>query len=398
MKKIAVLIVVIPSLFLIACSDVISFNNEVIEPATYSFIRNGENTVSFPEQTTYIIMAEELVNAFTDVANTEFSLNGMFNHQEGEDDFLDTNLNSSSLSIRTNIANSIDYYPEGEDDQNVIAIKEDFDDLITEQVTVVFPNGDKDAVKASAGKILKINDETIIYVDGRGVELNEYFNKALLGGLFMDQILNDHLSSALLDNNSNVRDNDEEVLSEGENYTNMEHEWDQAYGFLYGTNGVEEDFFLSESISLVNADADFSGIADDILSAFKLGRAAIVAKNYDIREDQAEIIKEKISLVIAVRAVYNLEKGMDNWESDKGLAFHQISKALGYIYSLQFTRKPNTTTTPAPYFTKAEVDVFLTRLLGTGDGLWEINTINTLTSISTDIATAFDFTVLEASN
>jgi len=45
------------------------------------------------------------------------------------------------------------------------------------------------------------------------------------------------------------------------------------------------------------------------LDAFKRGRAAIVAGDYDERDVQADIIKEKISWVIGIRAIYYLQQG-----------------------------------------------------------------------------------------
>ena len=40
--------------------------------------------------------------------------------------------------------------------------------------------------------------------------------------------------------------------------------------------------------------AQLSKIAQEIFDAFKLGRAAIVAKDYEVRDQQADIIKEKV--------------------------------------------------------------------------------------------------------
>ena len=42
------------------------------------------------------------------------------------------------------------------------------------------------------------------------------------------------------------------------------------------------------------------GIADAIYDAFKLGRAAIVAKDYTLRDEQAAIIKVELSKVVGV--------------------------------------------------------------------------------------------------
>ena len=77
-----------------------------------------------------------------------------------------------------------------------------------------------------------------------------------------------------------------------------------------------------------------------------------MAKDYNERDRQADIIRENISEVVGVRAVYYLQAGKDM--TDKAKAFHALSEGVGFIYSLQFTRKPGT---DAPYFSKNEVDV-----------------------------------------
>ena len=184
----------------------------------------------------------------------------------------------------------------------------------------------------------------------------------------------------------------------------MEHFWDEAYGYAYGLNAdpanpnddLGADSFLNEYIERANADSDFEGIADEIFQAFKLGRAAIVANNYEVRDAQAAIIKEKISEVIAIRAIYYLQGGKVTLEADTpnyGSAFHALSEAYGFVYSLQFTRNPINN---APYFSKAEVDAFLLDLMDDGsNGLWDVQAA-TLDAISEAIAVRFEFSVAQA--
>ncbi len=165
----------------------------------------------------------------------------------------------------------------------------------------------------------------------------------------VDQILNNYLSPAVLDAASNTADNDGDLLNSGENYTTMEHKWDEAFGYVYGNEAdmaapaLGADSFLNKYLSKVEADSDFQEIPGEIYDAFKLGRAAIVAKDYVTRDAQAEILREKISEIIGMRAVYYLQQGKHNLPTDKGGAFHDLSEGIGFIYSLQFTRKPNST-------------------------------------------------------
>jgi hypothetical protein len=179
----------------------------------------------------------------------------------------------------------------------------------------------------------------------------------------------------------------------------MEHKWDEAFGYLYGTEAditapvLNNDSFLNKYLDRVKGDPDFSTIAEEIYNAFKLGRAAIVAKDYGTRSEQAEILREKISEVIGVRAVYYLVSGGKDLATDKAKAFHSLSEGIGFVYSLQFTRMPNST---APYFTKAEVDGFMATLQA-GNGFWDI-TPTALNEMAATIAAKFNFTLEQAAD
>jgi hypothetical protein len=48
----------------------------------------------------------------------------------------------------------------------------------------------------------------------------------------------------------------------------MEHNWDEAYGYIYGVDGTK---FWASYISQVNADVDFNTLTADIDLAFRKG-------------------------------------------------------------------------------------------------------------------------------
>ncbi|RKR12308.1 uncharacterized protein DUF4856 [Maribacter vaceletii] len=369
-------------------------------PASYSFERDGSSTVSYSGQTTRILMGQEFLDALKETSNTKADLESMFAHVEGGADFSDADLNTSSKSIRSKTAASTDFFSANTTDAN--AIKVDFDGWIAAQVEEVFPNWDTDATAGVAGKIQEAGGGSTRYVNGNGLEYNQAINKALIGALMADQALNNYLSPAVLDAGDNITNNDADVADkDGVTYTTMEHKWDEAYGYVYGLNVDEAnpnddlgaDNFLNKYIGRVEGDADFAGIADEIFQAFKLGRAAIVAKDYTVRDEQAQIIREKISEVIAIRAVYYLQQAKANLGADYASAFHDLSEGFGFVYSLQFTRKPNT---EEPYFTKSQVDSFIATLLE-GNGFWDI-TEDTLDTMSDTISAAYNFTTAEAAN
>lgn len=381
---------------LMSCSsnDDSSSNDGLNAPATYQFTREGSTTVNYSDQITAIIMAEEFVSALIDNGKTEVELNGMFTNTGNH--FSTSALNQSTLRLRNSVADSYDFF--ASNTATADAIKSDFDTWITEQVNGVFPNWNSTASAGTSGMLFEADGLTERRVDAKGLQVHQAINKALLGGFFVDQILNNNLSRAVLDAGTNRIDNDNLVLVSGRNYTAMEHLWDEAFGLIYGKDNAQnpqllQDFFLNKYISRVENDPDFEGIADDIYDAFKLGRAAIVAKDYDVRDEQIEIIREKISEIIANRCVYYLRQGKNNLITDKANAFHDLSEGYGFIVSLQFTRKTNAL---SPYFTKSEVDVYLDQMM-VGNGFWDVEEA-TLNQIAFDIASRFNFTVEQAEN
>ena len=408
MKKILLLSIFVASLFTSCTSDDDNQSEnlpaQVQAPEDYTFTRNNESTVKFTGQTTRIFMAEEIITAFKSVDDqTQESLQAMFAHQEGAEDFSDPELNASSKSVRSKTAASSDYFSANATEAT--EIKAMFDNYISIQTTQVFPNWSIVAAPGVAGQIA--DGSSTRYIAANGLEYNQAFAKGLIGAFVTDQILNNYLSPSVLDGGDNVSNNDSDITDGDNNYTTMEHKWDEAYGYLFG--GVPEDSqsnplptigdndsFLNKYVGKTNSDPDFNTIAQDIFDAFKLGRAAIVAKNYQVRDEQAAILQQKISQVIAIRAIYYLQTGKSSIESeDFGAAFHDLSEGYGFLTSLRFTRDTQTGTS---IFTKSDVASFISDLMNDGpNGLWDV-TPATLDAISEQIASRFSFTVAQAAS
>lgn len=380
---------------LTACS---SDNKKELEiPATYTFERDGASTVSYGGQTTRIAMATELISAMSDFNNTSDAVLNMYKNENNP--FADAALNSSTKTVRSKVAASKDFFSSNATEGT--KIKTDFETWIAAQYSETAVNKDQLATAGSAGQIA--DGTKTRYVNAQGLEYNQAVNKSLIGALMLDQMLNNYLSPAVLDEGSNRADNDAGTVADGKSYTTMEHKWDEAYGYLFGASASgasplatlgDDDKFLNKYLGRVNGDNDFNTYGHQIYDAFKKGRAAIVAGDYSERDKQADIIKELASAVIGVRAVYYLQAGKAAKASgDLGGAFHDLSEGFGFIYSLRFTRKPGSSD---PYLSKSEVDGFISKLT-TGNGFWDVSGA-TLDEISEDIASKFDFTVAQAAN
>lgn len=396
---------VIMSLILASCSsddDAGDVQQDIDIPVNYSFDRGGETTVQYPGQTIRLQMAAELIGSFKNFDTaTEESLLNMFAHVEGAADFENADLNASGKNIKSKTAASSDYFSANVTES--AEIKADFESFISQQVNEVFPNENTVAEPGVAGQVA--DGSRVRYVTGKGLELNQAFAKGMMGALLADQMLNNYLSTAVLDEASNRENNDNQVLDGDNNYTTMEHKWDEAYGYLYGDPSVpvadpnsvlgeSDDHLLFNYLGVVNSDDDFAGLAQTVFDAFKTGRAAIVAGDYQLRDEQVAIIKEGVSKIIAVRAVHYLQAGKEAIaEGNVKDSFHALSEGFGFVYSLRFTNNPNS---GAPYVSPSEIDTFKTQLLE-GNGFWDV-TPETLDTISETIATAFNFTVEQVAN
>ncbi|MEX2362734.1 MAG: DUF4856 domain-containing protein [Balneolaceae bacterium] len=401
-------LLILLSTSLISCSTNSNDEPDIDEPATYNFTRNGESTVSFTGQTTRILMAQELFSAMSDFDNsTEELLLEMYRNQTAEggdaDPYSNSDLNSETKSVKSKVASSRDYFSSNA--SLSAEIKNDFETWLSAQINEVFANENQLAEPGKAGQIA--SGSSTRYISAEGLEYNQMVAKSFMGALLADQMLNNYLGTSVLDEGTNRKDNDTGNTGEGSNYTTMEHKWDEAYGYIYG-NAADpqnpnatlgnDDIFLNKYTAQVSEDADFATLAEDIFKAFKRGRAAIVAGAYDVRDEQADIIRKNISTVLAVRAIYYMQAGkaaLSESSPAYGSAFHSLSEGFGFVYSLQFTRVPGT---DQPYLTHQEVEGLLDDLLGDGpNGLWDL-TPQTLDEISETIASRFDFTVEQAAS
>lgn len=400
MKNLKFLSIALAGLLLTGCkNDDDSPITQLDVPATYSFARDGQSTVSFGGQSTRILMVNELASAFTDFDNaTQESMMSMFNHQAGASDFENAELNASGKNIRSKVAASSDYFSTNSALSE--EIKADFEAMISSQANTVKPNHESTASAGVAGQV--VVGEKTRYVNAKGVEENQLFAKGLIGALMTDQALNNYLSTNVLDAGSNIDNNNNGVTAEGKPYTKMEHKFDEAYGYIYGGDVTNEanptasesahNSYLHKYLRKVDSNENFTGIANDIFNAFKTARAAIVAKKYDVRDEQIKIIREKLSIVVAVRAIHYLQSGRDEIAAGQTTAsFHDLSEGLGFLYSLQFTRNPSTN---QPYLSHSEVEQLMGEIMA-DDGLWTVST-QTLDTISETIASKFNFTVAEA--
>lgn len=383
-------------------------------PATYVFEREGASTVNFSGQTLRLAQGAQILKDLKNFDARATDIQAAF--QDGNFG-ADSDL-TDAKNVRGKTAESLDLFRDAT--RSVVDARRDvivnfFDGLIADQgsefLSAFDAVGDLPIATPGNGGVLGPR-----IVNAQGIEYDQYFNKGLIGAFTLDQIINDYLSLVTQSTAEERAANDANESRGGDNVdTTLEHFWDEAYGYMYGAsdddvldnpdprhltadNSAVNDKFLYKYVQRVNKDADFAGIGGQIFDAFKMGRAALVASEYEVVAEQANIIRELLSEVIAIRAVFYLQQGKvkakDNAMVQNGEAFHDLSEGIGFVYSLQFTQN---TSTGSPYFTQDEVNGFLQQL-ESGNGFWKFTdaTNTTLDQISEAIAAKFDFTVAEA--
>lgn len=395
LKKLLLSTLAISAVTISSCSndENVSQNPAYTVPATYTFERNSTTTVDFSGQSSRLLMLEEIGNIIKTAATNGTTLNvsvlsNMYSNTNNT--FANAALNTSGKQLKDKTAASKDYFQlflGGGTTTEKVAVQSFFETQLSLASTASLGAAASSGV---AGFYLDGTSKRLFAANG--LEPQQVLLKGMMGACFMDQIVNNYLSKNKLDEGTSKINNTDKIVEDSKNYTTMEHTWDEAYGYVYGVDGTK---FWSSYIDQVNADVDFNTVKADINLAFRAGRAAIIANAYTKRDEQADIIKAKLALVPAVRAVFYLQEGKGKLTTDKGAkAFHALSEAYGFIISLRYTNKPGTN---SPYFTKAEVDTMLATMTSGTNGLWDIDTLGAkLDNLSLQIATKFSFTVTQA--
>ena len=344
--------------------------NIVTPPDEYSFTRDGASTVFYTGQTERLKMATELKSAMNNLASTELNTLDMFNNGNG---FEEASLNASTKTVGSKIGKS-----------GSATVKPLFVGWITEFTTTVISavNSGVTAEAGVAGLYVEKDASRTVKVNAKGFELNQVFSKGVIGASQIDQIINGYLSFSKLNSVKQANDDGDKAYKLAGQVTNtitkMEHYWDEGFGYLQGLDdqlksGLKEGgdgAHLNYYLNKINSQDGEKQITSRIYEAFRRGRAAIVAKNYQERDLQAVIIGVELSKVIGYKAGYylrgaaeNIEKG----ETERADALHALSEAYGFILGLQYTKAAD----GEPYLTNAEVNAQLSILSAGTGGFWE---------------------------
>ena len=252
-------------------------------------------------------------------------------------------LNTSGVQLRDKTAASFS-------DANATTVRNYIDGQLANLATAS-QSVNQTATPGNAGRLGRY------LVDARGFEPNQVIQKALLGALLLDQIGN-----VLLTSSSLAADNGKVV--EGKLYSEREHNWDMAYGYLT-TNAI-----MTTDIALTPRERFLAGYLNEkngpaspgVYLAFLKGRAAIVNNDEATLRAQADIIRTELERTIAKSAVSYLT----NWKAaaDPAVKAHALGEGIGFVYSLRFCTRSGADT--------AWADSVLNGLTSGTNGAWSL--------------------------
>jgi hypothetical protein len=309
------------ALFISGCEEETDPIDTLEVPSTYAFTRDGISTVDHAGQTERL----DQLAIMTTLMKTGNTLgNAAINGQLLKDMFANTGNPYTGVTFTKDLrskcfSNDVDTFEVWMDQLAAAS-----------SAQVVASNG-------VAGVLVEGNtDPTTGYlVDANGVELTQVIEKGLMGAVFYFQAMEIYLSEERMAELGN------DDFVEGENYTAMEHYFDEAFGYF----GAPIDFPSATSIDQARYWAKYAqarnnglypGISEEMATAFRTGRAAITAKDYEARDEAIQTIQEKWAIVAAGTAVDYLTKGLSTSGSAVYSRHHALSEAAAFTLCLKY--------------------------------------------------------------
>ena len=291
-------------------------------PSTYSFTDgNGNSTVSYTGQTDRLNQLDEMIayaESGTTSTITSQMLNDMFSNSNNPFSFV------SSKQLKDKC-----FGP---------------DVAMIEGLFVKIANASQvSSQTASSGQAGTLSSGSSTYLfDENGFDCAEMIEKSIMGAVFMNQALNVYFGTDKM----NVDNSTAVNASAGDYYTNMEHHWDEAFGYF----GVPTDFPTTAAIRFwgkyCNSQDPTLGSNALMMSNFLKGRAAISNKVYADRDQSISTIRSTWENISAHQAIAYMDKAISFYGSDNAKFLHVLTEAYAFSFNLRYspleTRRMNT--------------------------------------------------------
>jgi hypothetical protein len=318
------------SMTLVACSkddddDMPKINqvndSKVETPATYEFQSNGSSSVSYSGQTDRLNQVAEMkayIQQATDDSTSisEQALIDMFRNTGGNGNGNFSFTSTKQLENKTFI-----------NDQQYFLDLFQAADLASDSITVQAADGKAGILTRSSG--------SKFLVDTNGHEFTQAIEKGLMGATFFYQITSVYLSEDKIGAAVNNTD-----LESGKNYTAMEHHMDEAFGYVGAPVDFESNYNGTGTLrywgKYSNSHDNLIDCNDNLMNAFKTARAAITAKEMDVKDEQVVLINAEMERIAAASAIHYINEAIQIGNSSEGDRIHVLSDAYYFLKALKY--------------------------------------------------------------
>lgn len=234
--------------------------------------------------------------------------------------------------------------------------------------------------RASAGQTGFIGynqgDNDRFFVTTDGLAPSEVYRGMTLGAVYLDKALGEYLDEKFLTDKTLIQAHEAPQLVPGRSYTALEHTWDLAYGY----------YLQAQKLLQSNSLTGLRGSETKLFNAFALGRLAITEYRYEEALSHLRSIRTLLAQAVAARALEELvgRNTLANLNERPEDAFRFVSRGVGYLYALQFTRRPS----GEPYLSHEEVKRLIASLRA-GEGLWDSSLRERLDQVARSISSTF---------
>lgn len=186
-----------------------------------------------------------------------------------------------------------------------------------------------------AGRVTSDDGSDSRLYNENGWEPSQLIEKTIMGAVFYYQAVSKYMGSEKM----NV---DNETIEPGSG-TEMQHHWDEGYGYFGASNEFPDD---TENIRFwakyCNGRDELIESNESLSRAFRIGRAAIDANDLELRDQAISVAREEWEKVVAATAIHYLNDGIDNL-SDDNERNHVLSEAYAFIHSLMYNEEKSIT-------------------------------------------------------
>ena len=326
--------------------------NELEVPSTYVFERDGSSSVSYTGQTNRMDMLAQLTNLMktaNTLGNAPLDAQQLLNMFRNENNPFPVTY-SQKLSDKCFPAD--------------VAMFEGWLQELAANSAVQQP-----ASEGNAGVLVEgSSDPTTGYiVNENGIEIIQLVEKGLMGAVFYYQAMELYLTADRMGTTGN------DALVDGQNYTNQEHWFDEAFGYFgatvdYPSSPTDDRYWARYANSRSNG--LYPGINEEISLAFRTARAAITAKDYEARDEAIKDVQEKWAIVSASTAVDYLLRSLSSTGVSTYVKHHALSEYLAFSMALKYHFNGGNSKFP-PIYNYAKIEEALA-IIGPETNLYQV--------------------------